>query len=278
MAEVTPFGYFAALAAYTEAEAEAWRLRLVSYLAANQVATSTMSHAHAPSHAAEPGLPCTTRWPTFPSPACAAGVRGSTARCRPWRLYHSARVVVSAVGRCERGARRRPQRRGGERRGAVARARRLCVGRLRLWQRCRMLPSQPGVHAQYTRAGAGPHRCRPHVGHGCLTCVTCLIRSASLSPSRRPRLPHVRDDYELDELAELDSAIARAGGARSNASLSVSMPVANAPAAMSAEALVDEARLLALVSLTRQGGTLSSCYFGGCVRLRFHHETRRQSR
>lgn len=32
MAEVTPFGYFAALAAYTEAESEAWRLRLVSYL------------------------------------------------------------------------------------------------------------------------------------------------------------------------------------------------------------------------------------------------------
>ena len=257
MAEVTPFGYFAALAAYTEAEAEAWRLRLVSYLAANQVATSTMSHAHAPSHAAEPGLPCTTRWPTFPSPACAAGVRGSTARCRPWRLYHSARVVVSAVGRCERGARRRPQRRGGERRGAVARARRLCVGRLRLWQRCRMLPSQPGVHAQYTRAGAGPHRCRPHVGHGCLTCVTTTSSTSSPSSTAQSPEPVVRAAMH---------------------SLSVSMPVANAPAAMSAEALVDEARLLALVSLTRQGGTLSSCYFGGCVRLRFHHETRRQSR
>ena len=35
MAEVTPFGYFAALAAYSEPESEAWRRRLVTYLAAN---------------------------------------------------------------------------------------------------------------------------------------------------------------------------------------------------------------------------------------------------
>ena len=35
MAEVTPFGYFAALAAYSEPESEAWRRRLVTYLRAN---------------------------------------------------------------------------------------------------------------------------------------------------------------------------------------------------------------------------------------------------
>ena len=36
MAEVTPFGFFAATAAYGEPESEAWRQRLVTYLRANR--------------------------------------------------------------------------------------------------------------------------------------------------------------------------------------------------------------------------------------------------